>query len=430
MYHLTLPDLPQATLGDRPTVSHDKSGSGPSLVLVHGSFSDHKTNWEFVKHPFEQQFTVYAIARRDRGETEMTSEHSLEDESLDVVMLIQAIDEPVFLLGHSYGAQVALAAAAKVPDRVRKLVLYEAPWPHILSKESLARLETLTQADHWDDFAVTFFRDSLFVPVEALDELRTTELWQPIIADAKATLGDLQALARYDFNAEHFRELRVPVLLQIGTESPRDLYITDTIAAVLPDVRIEALPGQSHEGMTTAPRMYAEVVSRFLLGRSQSMQKKLYILIGPKGAGKTHIGSRVNQHTSIQFLRVEAIWLQLTPCENGWEVVEQAIDQAFQQYDEVMIESLGAGSAFDRFHASLMGKYNVKRIKVATDLAECLKRVKNRNNSHHIPVSDEKVEEYNRIVAGVHHEWDAIIDNNALVTDEEILKVIESLRSS
>jgi hypothetical protein len=55
------------------------------------------------------------------------------------------------------------------------------------------------------------------------------------------------------------------VLLQIGTESPRDLYVTDALAAVLPNVRIQELPGQAHEGMTTAPQMYAEAVSRFLL---------------------------------------------------------------------------------------------------------------------------------------------------------------------
>jgi pimeloyl-ACP methyl ester carboxylesterase len=247
------------------TVSYEKYGSDPPLVLVHGAFSDHKTNWEFVKPLFEKQFTVYAIARRGRGETDATEGHSLEDESRDVVAVIQSIGESVFLLGHSYGAQTALAAAAKVPDRVRKLVLYEAAWPHVVGKEALARLEELAQAGDWEGLAVTFFRDRLSVPVEDLDELRATELWPSIIADAEASLGDLRALSRYDFKAERFRELRVPVMLQIGTESPRDFYVTDALATVLPNVRIEELPGQAHEGMTTAPKMYAEVVSRFLL---------------------------------------------------------------------------------------------------------------------------------------------------------------------
>jgi pimeloyl-ACP methyl ester carboxylesterase len=250
---------------DGVSVSYAKYGTGPSLVLVHGAFSDHRTNWEFVKPLFEKQFTVYAIARRGRGETDATEGHSLEDEGRDVVTVIQSVGEPVFLLGHSYGAQTALAAAANVPHRVRKLVLYEAAWPRIIGKEALARLDGLAQAGRWEDLAVTFFRDTLSVPVEELDELRTTELWPPIVADAGASLRDLRALSRYDFKAERFRDLRVPVLLQVGTESPRDLYVTDALAGVLPDVRIDQLPGQAHEGMTTAPEMYAEAVSRFLL---------------------------------------------------------------------------------------------------------------------------------------------------------------------
>jgi pimeloyl-ACP methyl ester carboxylesterase len=257
--------MQRITLPAGATVSYEKYGGGPPLVLVHGAFSDHKTNWQFVKPLLEKHFTVYAIARRGRGETDATKGHSLEDESRDVVAVIQSIGEPVFLLGHSYGAQTALAAAAEVPHCVRKLVLYEAAWPGVVGKGALAQLEELAQAGNWEDLAVTFFRDRLSVPVEELDELRATELWPPIIADAEASLGDLRALSRYEFKAERFREPQVPVMLQIGTESPRDLYVTDVLAAVLPDVRIEELAGQAHEGMTTAPKMYAEAVSRFLL---------------------------------------------------------------------------------------------------------------------------------------------------------------------
>lgn len=258
--------MQRITTHDGTVVSYDEYGSGPPLVLVHGAFSDHKTNWEFVKPLFERQFTIYAVARRGRGETDATVDHSLEDESGDVAAVIQSIGEPVFLLGHSYGAHTALAAAAKVSERVRKLVLYEAAWPRVIGKEAMAQLEELARAGDWEGFALTFFRDRLSVSVEELDELRTTELWPPIIADAEASLGDLRALSRYDFNAERFRELRIPVMLQIGTESPRDLYVTDALANVLQDVRIEELRGQAHEGMTTAPEMYAEAVSRFLLG--------------------------------------------------------------------------------------------------------------------------------------------------------------------
>jgi pimeloyl-ACP methyl ester carboxylesterase len=91
--------------------------------------------------------------------------------------VIQAVGEPVFLLGHSYGAHCSLAAAALAPKSIRKLVLYEAPWPHIVSPEAVAPLEELAAAGAWEDFAITFFRDILSVPMKELEALRATELW-------------------------------------------------------------------------------------------------------------------------------------------------------------------------------------------------------------------------------------------------------------
>jgi pimeloyl-ACP methyl ester carboxylesterase len=248
------------------TVSYDKDGDGPPLVLVHGAFSDHETNWEFVMPMLRERFTVYAIARRGRGATDATEGHALSDEVYDVIEVIRSIGEPVFLLGHFYGAHCALAAAALAPAKVRKLVLYEPAWPTVVSPEALARLESFATHGRWDDLAVAFFRDSLFVPAEDINALRPTELWPPIIADAPASLCDLRALTAHDFKAERFSGLGCPVLLQIGSESPRNLYVTDALAAVLPDARIEPLAGQAHEGMTTAPALYARSVITFLLG--------------------------------------------------------------------------------------------------------------------------------------------------------------------
>lgn len=246
-------------------VAYESCGSGPPLVLVHGAFSDQHSNWAFVAPLLARHFTVHAVARRGRGQTDATTGHRVEDEAQDIAAVVRAIGEPVFLLGHSYGAQVALAAALEVPDRLRKLVLYEAPWPDAIDAVEMAGLEALGRAADWEGFALHFFGDLLAVPAPELQALKASELWPPIVADARATLEDLRALARYAFEVERFRALRVPVLLQIGTESPHELYVTDALDAVLPDVCVEALPGQAHEGMTTAPAAYAQAVAKFLL---------------------------------------------------------------------------------------------------------------------------------------------------------------------
>lgn len=160
------------------------------------------------------------------------------------------------------------------------------------------------------------------------------------------------------------------------------------------------------------------------------MKKTLYLLVGPKGSGKTHIGTLVNQHTDISFLRVEPIWLSLEIDEDGWKKVEAAIDAAFQSHEKVMVESLGIGTGFRAYRESLTQKYSLKMIRVYADLDACFERVKNRDSADHVPVSDERVEELNQLVSAATHDWDLEINNNRPASDDEILAAIRSVSSA
>jgi pimeloyl-ACP methyl ester carboxylesterase len=57
---------------------------------------------------------------------------TLSDEAASVVSEIDAADEPVHLVGHSYGGAVALRAAIERPARLASLMLYEPAAFHIL----------------------------------------------------------------------------------------------------------------------------------------------------------------------------------------------------------------------------------------------------------------------------------------------------------
>jgi len=158
------------------------------------------------------------------------------------------------------------------------------------------------------------------------------------------------------------------------------------------------------------------------------LNKILYFLIGPKGSGKTHIGTLINNNTNIKFLRVESIWLTVKPGEDGWKKVEQAIAQEFESNDEVMVESLGAGDEFKKYLASLQSSYNIKMIQVKASLETCLERVQNRVSSDHIPVSDDEVMEYNQIASQVAFDWDLVIENDPPAPDDKILEAVSSLQ--
>ncbi len=247
---------------DGVDVSFERYGAGPPLVLVHGSFSDHATNWQEVRDLLAERYTVHAIARRGRGETTATQGHGLLDEARDVAAVLATLPQ-AFLLGHSYGAQTALAAAALAPERVRTLVLYEPPYPS-LATGAAPRLEALAARGDWDALVETFLRDVLQVPAAEVAEIKASPFWQVWTADAPATLGDLRALTRYAFDPERFRTLALPVVLLVGSESPRDLYATDALAAVLPDARVVTLDGQAHEGMTYAPEQFVATLDAVL----------------------------------------------------------------------------------------------------------------------------------------------------------------------
>ena len=72
-------------------------------------------------------YPLYLMSR-GRGESGDADEYDLEREFEDVAAIIDAIDESVILLGHSYGALCSHGVALQT-DNIRKLILYEPPLP-------------------------------------------------------------------------------------------------------------------------------------------------------------------------------------------------------------------------------------------------------------------------------------------------------------
>ncbi|MFN0095566.1 MAG: alpha/beta fold hydrolase [Dehalococcoidia bacterium] len=255
--------LQQITREGGVAVSYERYGQGENLVLVHGGFSDHLTNWQRVRDRLGETFTVSAVARRGRGQTTASTGHGVADEAADVVALLEAIGEPSIVLGHSYGGLVAVEAAARRPGLVRALALYEPAQPTSLDPSLVDKLSGLAARNDWDGVVDAFLREGVFMPDDDLAALRASDDWAPWLADAPATVNDLRALVAHDLDLTRFRSLDMPVLLLIGSESPREVFLTDALAAILPDVQIVTLEGQAHEGMTTAPGQFADAIEAF-----------------------------------------------------------------------------------------------------------------------------------------------------------------------
>ncbi|MFI5806745.1 alpha/beta fold hydrolase [Streptomyces sp. NPDC051561] len=137
-------------------VHYEATGSGPALVLVHGTGSaGADLTWGDIVPRFASTRTVITP---DLSGTDLTTDAgaplTVEYLAAQVIAVIEdAVAGPVDLLGFSMGAPVSAAVAALRPDLVRRLIL-AAGWAHTEGDEYVRNLFTLwKQLGHSDPAA-------------------------------------------------------------------------------------------------------------------------------------------------------------------------------------------------------------------------------------------------------------------------------------
>lgn len=255
--------LERVTSRDGTPIAWWRSGEGPPLVLVHGTSADH-SRWAPVLPAFEQHHTVCAVDRRGRGGSGDAEDYAIEREFEDVAAVVDALGEPVVLLGQSHGGLCALEAALLIRN-LRALVLYEPPVGGATARaEIIERLETLLAAGDRDEVVATMAREIAGVPPEVVEASRSLPVWRARVATAHTIPRELRAATAYRFDPERFGELAVPTLLLTGSESsPALRRATEGVDAALPDSRVVVMQGQGHVAMDTGTDLFTAEVLRF-----------------------------------------------------------------------------------------------------------------------------------------------------------------------
>jgi len=263
-------EMETVTSADGTEIAFERTGNGPPLVLVVGGATNDHRRWELagVRPALAERCTVYAMDGRGRGESGDADEYDLEREFEDVAAVVDAIDEPVTLLGHSVGALISLEAALRT-DNIGKLILYEPPivvGQHELGvEEVVAQIETLVGDGEKEQALVLFLQAVGGLSSTELDALRSAPTWQDRVDVAHIIPRGLQAVEEYEFDADRFADLTTPTLLLSGSESPP--LFQDGIEAVnraLPNSRIVSFDGHAHVAMLTATDRFLDEVLAFI----------------------------------------------------------------------------------------------------------------------------------------------------------------------
>ncbi len=109
-------------------------GSGPAVVLCHGLVFGSMASWYFsIASKLAQRYRVIMFDKRGHGKSDMAaSGYDVDTLAGDLAAVIEhtiAPGEEVTLIGHSYGALVALRYALNCKRELRDLILVDAPLP-------------------------------------------------------------------------------------------------------------------------------------------------------------------------------------------------------------------------------------------------------------------------------------------------------------
>lgn len=251
---------------DGTRIAFERSGSGPVVVLVHGTSGSLK-RWAPVLPALQKRFTIVAMDRRGRGESGDAHAYAHAREIEDVLAVVESFGDPVHLLGHSFGAICALEAALRTPH-VRKLVLYEPPIPlggPIFPEGTIGKLERLLEADAREAMLELFFREVNGMPMAEFERFRATPAWPARVAAAHTLPREMRAVEAYRFDAAQLAGMTRPTLLLLGGSSPPYFKAAiEALALALPEARTLVLGGQRHVAMDTAPDLFVREVAGFL----------------------------------------------------------------------------------------------------------------------------------------------------------------------
>lgn len=253
-----------------------QAGSGPTVVCFHANASS-SAQWRGLIDQLAASYSVLAPDSYGAGKSpEWPSDRtiSLDDEVRLVESLILGAADNPLLVGHSYGAAVALIAALRHPKKVRALALYE---PTLFALEEAAGLPPN---------GVDGIRNAVTLAGQALDAGDTDtaaryfiDFWMGAGSWAATPAERKPAIAKSVMNARRWRHaliteptplaefgtLTMPILYMMGGRSPESAHaVARRLLPVLPYVTVKHFEGLGHMAPVTDPETVNAAIVEFL----------------------------------------------------------------------------------------------------------------------------------------------------------------------
>jgi len=253
-----------------------EAGTGPGVVCTHANASN-SGQWRDLMDVLAPNFHVFAPDSYDAGKSpQWPSDRviSLRDEVALIEPVLTRAGAPLAMVGHSYGAAVALIAALANPGRVRAMAVYEPTLFSLLDAEKPPPNETEGIRKAVSSASVSLDAGNQDAAAEHfIDYWMGSGAWKgmpdqrkpPIAASVKNVRRWAHALLTEPTPLEAFRKLTIPVLYLTGNRStPSARGVARLLLNTLPQVETVEFEDLGHMGPVTDPGPVNDVIARFL----------------------------------------------------------------------------------------------------------------------------------------------------------------------
>jgi pimeloyl-ACP methyl ester carboxylesterase len=255
------------------------SGTGPPVICLHSSAST-SSQWRALTSQLAPKYRVLApdlLGVGRSGAWPNDRPPTLHDEAARLEPVFAAAGAPCFLVGHSYGAAVALIAALSKPGRFAGLVLYEPTLFSVLGRgaEEAHGIEAVVA-----DVVRSIAADDLAAAGERfIDYWTGAGSWRRMPDARRAAIGATMANAAHWARAlfdettppQAFAALDVPVLYMVGAHSPPSTRgVARRLIPVLRQVSVIEFPGFGHMAPVTHPERVNDSIAAFLGGHLEA----------------------------------------------------------------------------------------------------------------------------------------------------------------
>ena len=231
----------------------------PAVAMIHGLLVDNLASWYFTAAPrLAASRRVFLYDLRGHGRSErVIGGYDLATQARDLGSLLDRMEGPIDLVGHSFGSLVALRFALDHPERVGKLILVESPLP----PSRLEEMRELANADPEQllESVPDGIREALLGGKRRRERLARS---LGFLLAQSSLLADLAAEA--DFTDEELAGLGLPTLCVFG-EGSSCRPVGDRLASVIPDAKLVVLDG-GHYLHLDEPAALTREIESFLDG--------------------------------------------------------------------------------------------------------------------------------------------------------------------